>query len=409
MNKYFSLKDKVYDVTENYPELIDFLAKQGFDKLTNPTMRKLMGKQISLESALKSKHYDLASFEQKMVDVIESGQPQDIVDLSLDQQDTSADIQIDGILPCPMRIPLLDALNNWKEETKTDVAFNLQSASMGIDWLHDKIAGIDKPSELADAYLSAGYDLFFGDDNFERFAKKEIFSTPELNIEYSDKFVNELKISDPNHTRYIIACVPAVFVVNTKTLGDREMPKTWSDLMKPEFKDSLSLPVRDLEMFNAMMLGLYSKYGYEGISKLGANLLNSMHPAQMTKLKPNLLQGPQWAVSVMPYFFTNMMEENPLVEIVWPEDGAILNPIFLTVKKSSIEKLKPFINFMTSNEMTNIFSAGGKFPSTLKSAPIEATTTNDFLWSGWELLQTEDIPQILKTASNNFFGKEKGQ
>lgn len=408
MNKYFSLKDKVYDVTESYPELIDFLAKQGFDKLTNPMMRKLMGKQITLESALKSKHYDLDTFEQKMVDVIEGNRIQDIADITLEQQNQDADVQIDGILPCPMRIPLLDALNAWKEETKADVAFNLQSASMGIDWLHDKIAEIENPDQLADVYLSAGYDLFFGDDNFERFAKNDIFSTPELKVEYNDLFANKLKISDPNHTRYIIACVPAVFVINTKALGDRDIPKTWADIMKPEFKDSLSLPVKDLEMFNAMLLGIYSKYGYDGISKLGSNLLSSMHPAQMTKIKPSLLQGPQWAVSVMPYFFTNMMEENPLVEIVWPEDGAILNPIFLTIKKSSLEKAKPFIEYMLSDEMTTIFSAGGKFPSTLKSAPNEATTTNDFLWSGWDLLQKENIPEILHNSANYFYNGKTG-
>jgi len=30
MNKYFDIKDKVYDVTEKYPELIEVLAGGGF-------------------------------------------------------------------------------------------------------------------------------------------------------------------------------------------------------------------------------------------------------------------------------------------------------------------------------------------------------------------------------------------
>ncbi|MFV0255374.1 MAG: ABC transporter substrate-binding protein, partial [Erysipelotrichaceae bacterium] len=343
MNKYFSLNDTIYDITEQFPELIDFLAKNGFSKLANPSLRKLMGKQITLENALKSKHYDLINYEQKMVEVIENNQNHDVADVGLVESiDINADIQVDGVLPCPMRIPLLDALNQWKSETNSSINFNLQSASMGIDWLQEKIANIDDSDELADIYLSAGYDLFFGDDNFERFARSNVFNTEELEIQLREKFSQEpLKLQDPNYTRYIIACVPAVFVINKNALADRPIPQSWFDLMKPEFKNSLSLPVKDLEMFNALLLGIYSKYGYSGIEKLGANLLNSMHPAQMTKIQPRLTQGPQWAVSVMPYFITDMMSENPLVEIVWPSDGAILNPIFLTIKKTSLTKVKP--------------------------------------------------------------------
>ena len=45
MNPYFSLSEKVYDITERYPELIDFLAANGFGKISNPLMRKTIGFQ----------------------------------------------------------------------------------------------------------------------------------------------------------------------------------------------------------------------------------------------------------------------------------------------------------------------------------------------------------------------------
>ena len=38
MNPYFSLSEKVYDITERYPELIDFLAANGFGKISNPVL-----------------------------------------------------------------------------------------------------------------------------------------------------------------------------------------------------------------------------------------------------------------------------------------------------------------------------------------------------------------------------------
>ena len=34
----------------------------------------------------------------------------------------------------------------------------------------------------------------------------------------------------------MLGVVPAVFLVNKNMLGDREMPKSWADLLKPEFR-----------------------------------------------------------------------------------------------------------------------------------------------------------------------------
>ena len=68
MNPYFSLSEKVYDITERYPELIDFLAANGFGKISNPLMRKTIGKQISLEMAFKSRHVDSDAMEKQLVE-----------------------------------------------------------------------------------------------------------------------------------------------------------------------------------------------------------------------------------------------------------------------------------------------------------------------------------------------------
>lgn len=53
MNRYFELSEKVYDITERYPQVLDLLISKGFDNLRNETMRKTLGKAISLDQALK--------------------------------------------------------------------------------------------------------------------------------------------------------------------------------------------------------------------------------------------------------------------------------------------------------------------------------------------------------------------
>ena len=65
MYKYFDIKDKVYDITEKYPETIDVFVANGFKQFANEDMRKSMGKAISLEMALKSKRINIDVFTQK--------------------------------------------------------------------------------------------------------------------------------------------------------------------------------------------------------------------------------------------------------------------------------------------------------------------------------------------------------
>ena len=72
MNEYFSMNDKVYDVTERYPQLIDLFAAKGFTNLKNEAMRKTIGKTISIELALKSKNIDAEFFEREMIELIKN-------------------------------------------------------------------------------------------------------------------------------------------------------------------------------------------------------------------------------------------------------------------------------------------------------------------------------------------------
>ena len=50
--------------------------------------------------------------------------------------------------------------------------------------------------------------------------------------------------------------VPAIFLVNKTSLGDRKVPETWADLLNEEFEDSVALPMADLDLFNALLANL---------------------------------------------------------------------------------------------------------------------------------------------------------
>lgn len=404
MNPYFSLSDKVYDLTRQYPELIPFLAANGFESIGNEIMRKTVGRSISIETALKSRHFDIPGFEQKMIEVIEQkDQP-----LATGLGDTHlkhmpGELRIAGILPCPIRIQLLEKLDSWLNAWTEKVSYELQAASLGLDWLREEIAESEDAAGLANLYLSAGFSLFFDRQVMGGYLDHGVFTDLTGAERLNSDFDNEsIDLKDPRSQYVIIGVVPAVFMVNTELLGERPFPESWADLLEPGFENTIALPMKDLDLFNAVLLGIYYKYGEKGVAGLGRNMLTSMHPAQMVKSGQKRGEEIGPVVTVMPYFFTWMAKEEGPMRAVWPKDGAIVSPIFLMTRAQDRERLQPLVDFLFSKEMGNVLSANGKFPSTHPDVDNGLAPESTFLWPGWDFIYSHDIASLLKEAEEIF-------
>lgn len=392
MNPYFSLTDKVYDITEQYPELIDPLVRMGYESLKNDALRKLMGRSVSLEMALKTRHLDLEKSEQTLVDVIRH------------TRENPDALRVTGVLPCPIRIQLTEKLNAWIEEHHAQISCDLQAASMGLDHIEEQVKNSRSADDLADIYLSAGFGLFFDRSLLGHYCDAGVFADLTGMEHLNSCFDNEqLQLKDPKGQYSILAAVPAVFMVNESALNGRAFPESWSDLLSPEFENSIAMPVRDLDLFNALLLGIYSHYGEEGIRALGRNFRSAMHPAEMVKTGTKSKSAPGPAVTVMPYFFTLMNRDNSALTPVWPSDGAVLSPIFLLSKAASAEKSQAFISYLASKELGEVFCAGGKFPSAHPDVDNGLSQDQTFLWPGWDFIYSHDIGSLLKETERIFF------
>lgn len=405
MNKYFDVKEKVYDITEKYPETIDVFAANGFDKLTNEKMRKIMGKTISLEMACKTKSVNLEVFEQKLVDAIEAANYSIDSSLITKKEVENPDLKIEGILPCPVRVPLLEGFNEWLAENEKNfdfkVDYELKSANLGVDWIKDRLEANDE-EELSDLFISAGFDLFFDKTMMGKFKEKHVFedmtSLENLNKDFQN---NEIDLKDPKGEYSILAVVPAVFMVNTEELNGTPAPRSWADLLKPEFESRVSLPMRDFDLFNAILLNIYKRHGEDGVTKLGKSLLRSMHPAEMVKSHTKK-DAKLPIVTIMPYFFTKMARKNSPLQPVWPEDGAIISPIFTLAKKSKSNQVKSFVEFFHSKEVGELLSSKGNFPSAHPQVDNNIPEENKFMWLGWDYINSNDIGSLIRKCEDLF-------
>ena len=402
MNEFFSLNDTLYSIVEKYPETLGFFVTNGFEQLKNNKMLETMGKTITLEMALKSRKINPELFEEKLITFLQKDEMVDI-SLNINRGDVEGDVLIEGVLPCPIRIPLLEGIKKWVEEENSKrnytIAYDLKSANLGLDWVTEKIK-IGDPEKVADVLLSAGYELFFDENLMGQYMKNGIFETyiEEMNKDFCN---DKIDLRDPKRQYAIVGVVAAVFLINKTTLGNRKAPETWEELLSDEFEDSVALPMNDLDLFNALVVTIYKEYGMEGIHKLAKVYKKSLHPAQMVKAKSrNKDEAP--AISIIPYFFTQMLTGASDLYSIWPKDGALLSPIFILSKKEKEDKVKPFLDFFLSENIGTIFSANGKFPSTNPNVENGLEPDQNFKWIGWDFIHNNDIGSLLKNCEKEF-------
>ncbi len=412
MNKYFDVKEKVYDITERYPETLDVFAANGFEHLKNEKMRKIMGKTITVEMACKTKKVNLDIFEEKLVEVIR--QTRENIDLSLNdtKKESGGKVKMLGVLPCPVRIPLMENFSEWlkthEETLGTGIDYEFKAANVGVQWIRDEIEH-SSVEELADLFMSAGFDLFFDEKLMGRFKSQGVFKDlsgfKKLNKDLDNE---EVSLRDPQEQYTVFSVVPAVFLVNTDELNGRTKPESWEDLLNGDFERSVSLPLNDFDLFNAMLLTIYRYFGEDGIRRLGRAHMRSMTPAEMVKSNIRNTSSGIPTVTVMPYLFAGMVREESPLKAVWPEEGAIASPIFLLTKESSREEVKPIVDYLLSKEVGQLLATNGKFPSTNTEVDNGLREDQKFMWLGWDFINSHDDLGALINHCMEIFYEESG-
>ena len=402
-SEYFTLNDTLFTITERYPDTVPVFTANGFPQMSDEIKRRDFGNRITLKNALSFQKRDAETFAKLLITAIEGDREGNDVTL-LKQKTVHGDsLKIAGLLPCPVRIPLLDSFNTFSKEYQSrhniNLEYELKAASMGVEWIDDNLKDIIDPSGIPDLFISAGFDLFFDEEKIGKFKKNGVFKDSVSCTGVNPSF-RDYNLKDPQGHYSMIGVVPAVFLVNLKDIGDRKVPKTWEDILSPEFENSVSLPVGDFDLFNGMLLNIHKRFGEDGVRKLGRSLLESLHPSQMVKSENKAVNRP--VITILPYFFTKTVREGSTMTAVWPEDGAIISPLFMLAKADRLDKLQEIIDFFASKETGEILSHQGLFPSTHPDVDNRLTQDNTFSWLGWDYIYRINIAETIQTCEKLF-------
>ncbi|BAI81133.1 ABC transporter, substrate-binding protein [Deferribacter desulfuricans SSM1] len=387
---------KIKDIIDNYPNSVYFFKNLGLNNLEEP---KSPMRLLSLKSISEIKKINLDTLIKQLNEYlrIETNK----TDITLIENNKIGDIKVYGVLPCPVRVPLLEKLNEsineFEEKNNITVEVNLESASKGLGWLKDSINFTDEKT-IPDIIISAGFEFLFS-ENAQKRIKDGFFKDcfpDEINEDF--KYIN---IKDRYSALSVFSVVPAIFMINEEELEGEKIPESWEELLFGNYTNKVSIPVGDFDLFNSILLHMYKDFGMDGISKLKDIMFKSLHPTVAVKTQ-QMKNSNKPAVTVMPYFFSKMVRSLNSVKIIWPKDGAIISPIFALIRKDSAEKIKPIIDAIFSKEVGEILSHNGLFPSLHKDVKNSLLEPAKFKWIGWDYILENDTESLINKLDKEF-------
>ena len=379
------------EIVSKYPSSVNILKSKNINGFDESSKAALLNK-LTLEMAAKTKKINL----EILLDSLNSSFDTYDADITAEQREyKTGGTDTVGLLPCPIRLPLLEAFKKFDNENP-DIKLNyeLKSASGGSGWMEELIRK-DDFEEIPDIFISTGFELFFSKELKNKITEKSMFSD-KTGLEKYNKIFDNTGLKDPHNNYAMIGVVPAVMLINPDELKGRKCPETWEDILKPEFEKSISIPMGDLDLYNAALITLHSRFGYDGIKKLKNNFLDNLHPSQMVKADKLKVNRP--AITITPYFFTKMLPERSPMFVNWPNDGAIVSPIFMLIKNRESAGIDKTAKFLSSKKTGEILSKQGYFPS-IHPEVDNNTKNRKFLWAGWDYLYENDIDQILDSCT----------
>ena len=383
----------LHEIAENYPEALPALVESGFPALREKHNLQRIGRSITLAMAATMKGLDADALDSRLNDSVAQGDDS--------PRRTPEDLWIAGMLPCPVRLPLSESINDAAEAVSRSEGIRLhsefQAAYAGTDWIAQHVRPGMKPAEFPDLLLAAGYRLFFTDPTILSFRDSGVFTDYSGWNGVNEPF-REAHFCDPAGRYTVLGAVPAIILANPEELGDRKVPESWEEILSPEYAGMLSVPMGDFDLFDGLVLTIYGRYGEVGIEALQRNLFRSMHPSQAVAAEGSSSQP---GLAVVPYFFASTLRRESNDIPVWPREGAFAAPIFM-LTRSERPEIEELARFVAGPEVAQILWKMGRFPAA--HPEVAAGLPGPLLWPGWDYLLHRELEPILAHAEERLFG-----
>lgn len=215
----------------------------------------------------------------------------------------------------------------------------------------------------------------------------------------------EAGLIDPRGWIGVFAVAPFVLLIDRKRLGSRPVPDSWTDLADPIYRGEVVFPgwrregAHEWSAYSQFfLLSMLRLLGREGLRRVVANVPGLMHSAQMPR-HAGAASSPG-AVYVLPWSLADLCPRRDVTEVVWPREGGLAYPLWLTAQASHRDRLAPLLDYFFA-ATTAKWLDHNLYPSL---APGRAALPQGarLSWLGWDYLRHRCAARDIKEASAIF-------
>lgn len=204
----------------------------------------------------------------------------------------------------------------------------------------------------------------------------------------------------------VYAVAPFVFLVDHNRLDGLPAPRRWADLMDPIYRDKVVFSGwrregdRQYSQYNKFfLLAMAKEFGLKGLAKLLRNVPLLLHSAQMPRLAGT--DASPGGIYIAPWSMADMCPRRKATEIIWPDDGALAYPLWLTVKASHRKALDPIARYFYSAALGHYLNEN-RYPALTPGCAPGLPEGAKLKWLGWDYIRHAGTARMIKAASQTF-------
>ncbi len=308
-----------------------------------------------------------------------------------------------GRMPIPLRRPFKAGLDQLVAEQRRNNGMDLNCCFLtGAEW-YRPFDTLCVAEQVPGMLVTTFYHDILTPALLEHYTPSHPEPAPDIH-----PACREAKLLDPLGIFHLFAVIPFVFLVDESRLRGRTAPRTWADLLKPEWTEEIlfggwrpneRVPYQDYNDF--LLLSLYQAFGADGLAAFARNVRHIQHNIR-TATQAGSNSSRMGAIAILPWLQAEMAPRRERVRVVWPEDGALAMPIVYLTRPQSQARVQPLVDYLTGSELGTVL-ARNCYP------PVNPGVANAFpvgarlRWLGWDWVRERDLGAETAQAAGIFF------
>ncbi|MEG2199630.1 MAG: ABC transporter substrate-binding protein [Anaerovorax sp.] len=385
----------VKTILETHPETFDVFLANGFSGMSLPQLKETAGTFTKLKTLLKVHNMNTELFlyhlEKKILDT-----ENERVFL-LDDFQPGEKLDFYGNTICPLKFTFKDALEDMvKARFQKDgtVRNCYVESGRGDNGFCDDIWMGTHIKTFPTLVFSKEFNQYLGRHFMNEMCGKGYFKT-DFYKNVNPK-IKEAGILDDQGDFCVYGVMADIFLVDKGQLEGLPIPKTTADLLNPIYKDKIVIFGKQMdEVSNATLLYIQKDYGDEGLKQFAHNVKCALHGSTMSKVA-GTNRPEAGAIYIVSGFFANTCMKGDL-EIVWPEDGSMVLPMYMLVQKEGFSAIQDIADYITGTQFGKA-CVKAYTPAVNGDVPCCIPDTAKLKWIGWDYIRNHDMDALAKEA-----------